>query len=111
MIQTKLSYYTILALSTLLPTVKPSFPAKNNQYDCETSRFTSNTRHLQIPQRFLNTNWAAGRSNDYADLLKEIPHQPCFNSTFPTEMTVEEERNVALPCFVHNADFGFAVVS
>ncbi|VDO04369.1 unnamed protein product [Rodentolepis nana] len=36
---------------------------------------------------------------------------PCFNASFPTSLTVEEGKNVILPCVVHNVDFNNTVMS
>ncbi len=97
----------LLALS-FVQTAELSLPVPNNQFDCKEDVSRRSTFH----GGYLNADWVNGITGQrWTPRRPETPKVPCFNSTFPTDLTVEEGQNVSLPCVVHNVDFSSTVVS
>ncbi|VDK29946.1 unnamed protein product [Dibothriocephalus latus] len=44
-------------------------------------------------------------------ILRAVKPEPCFNASYPTEFSIEEQESVTLPCYIHNVDFDSVVIS
>lgn len=78
-----------------------ALPMSESYFDC-----------IDIPQNtFLERDFLKSRSTGaFVNMSRQKLHAPCFNASFPTNLTFEEGSDVVLPCVVHNVDFNNIVV-
>nr|CDS32703.1 defective proboscis extension response [Hymenolepis microstoma] len=79
-----------------------TLPLSQSDFDC-----------IDVPRNtFFERDFLNSRSTEsFVNMSKQKLHAPCFNASFPTSLTVEEGKNVILPCVVHNVDFNNIVMS